>query len=57
MSKIFNWFKEYNTEITWFIIGMMINNALYHLSFGQWDMALVDVALAGTNYYFWSTRS
>ena len=56
MSNILNWFRTYNTEISWFIIGMMINNALYHLSFGQLDMALVDLALAGINFYFWKTR-
>ena len=56
MNKFFNWMKDYNTEITWFIIGMLFNSAVNHLARGLYDMAALDVIIAGVNYYFWKAR-
>jgi hypothetical protein len=55
MNKLMKWFRENNTEITWFIIGMMLTNAIVHLSQGQFGLAVVDLVLAGINFQFWRT--
>lgn len=54
--KLFAWIRDYNTEVTWFIIGMLINNSLVHLGRGMYDLAMLDLIIAGVNYYFWKTR-
>lgn len=56
LNKFNIFFKTYQTELTWFIIGMLINNAIIHLATGQLDLVLLDLLIAGTNYYFWRTR-
>lgn len=57
LEKFGNWFNEYYTEITWFIIGVLFNNATIHLSIGHYDTAAIDVILAGINYLFWKNRN
>lgn len=57
MSAIWIWFRNYNTEITWFIIGLLISNVMLHIGQGQYGLALIDGVLAGVNYYFWKARS
>jgi len=55
MDRFMKWFRTYNTEVTWFIIGMMLTNAIVHLANGQFGLAVVDLVLAGINYQFWRT--
>jgi hypothetical protein len=55
MDRFMAWFRTYNTEITWFIIGMMLTNAIVHLANGKLGLAVVDLVLAGINYHFWRT--
>ena len=57
MDKFHAWFTENNTAITWFIIGVLTNNALYHLASNHLGSAALDLVLAGINYYFWKTRN
>lgn len=57
LEKIGQWFNNYNTEITWFLIGLLVNNALIHVSMGQYKTAVLDLIIAGTNFYFWKTRN
>lgn len=56
LEKIEYFYQTYYTELTWFIVGMLINNMMVHLSLGQPGMALLDIAIAGANFYFWKTR-
>jgi hypothetical protein len=55
MDKFLTWCRTYNTEITWFIIGLMVTNAIVHLAQGQLGMAAVDIIIAGVNFFFWRT--
>jgi len=57
MDKFQNWFSDYNTEITWFLVGMLFENCINHLARGMFGMALLDVLIAGVNIYFWKTRT
>jgi len=57
MNKFRQWYTTYNGEITWFIVGLLFQNTLNHLATGNLTMALVDVALAGVNIYFWKTNN
>ena len=56
LEKIKYFYKTYYTELTWFIVGMLFNSMLTHLALGQSEMAMLDVAIAGLNIYFWKTR-
>lgn len=56
LEKIEYVYRTYYTELTWFIVGMLFNNMLTHLAMGQLGMALLDIAIAGANLYFWKTR-
>ena len=53
MDKITNWFKTYNNEITWFIIGWMCFATLDQLTRGHYVMAGIDAVLAYFNYSMW----
>jgi hypothetical protein len=35
---------------------MLINNSLVHLGRGMYGLAMLDLIIAGVNYYFWKTR-
>ena len=56
LKKIEYFYNAYYTELTWFIVGMLFNNMLTHLAFGQDGMALLDIVIAGLNIYFWKSR-
>ena len=56
LERITQWWNDYYDELTWFIVGMLFNNMLTHLALGQFGMAVLDIAIAGTNIYFWKTR-
>jgi len=53
MEKFRNWYLKYQSEITWFVIGLMFSNMLIHLSSGQYMWAVIDAAIAYVNYFFW----
>jgi len=55
-NKLFTWMRDYNTEVTWFIIGMLFNSMVNHLARGLYEMAILDLVIAWINYYFWKTR-
>lgn len=56
MDKFFQWNNKYHTEITWFIVGLLVQSLIIHLGNGQLLWALVDIAIAGINIYFWKAR-
>lgn len=56
LERIAQWWNTYYDELTWFIVGMLFNNMMTHIALGQLGMAVLDIAIAGTNIYFWKTR-
>lgn len=57
LAQLAHWYHTYYDELTWFIVGMLFNNMLTHLALGHMGMAVLDVAIAGLNIYFWKTRN
>lgn len=53
MDKFRTWYLEYQSEITWFVIGLLFTNVLQHAAEGKWTWVLVDLILAGININFW----
>lgn len=53
MGKFRSWYLTYNSEITWFIVGLLFGSFLDHLAKGRLDLALLDAGIAGINIYFW----
>lgn len=53
METLFRWFREYNTEITWFVIGWLALATCNQLYEENYAMALIDIALAYWNYFMW----
>lgn len=56
LEKIEHFYQTYYTELTWFIVGMLINNMFTHLALGQEGGAVLDIVIAGANFYLWKTR-
>lgn len=48
-----NWYLNYQSEITWFVIGWLVFATVDSLSRGNYGFALFDAALAYFNYYMW----
>lgn len=57
LAKLAKWHKDYYTELTWFIVGMLFNNMLTHLALGMFGMAMLDIAIAAVNFHFWRIRN
>jgi hypothetical protein len=53
MEKFANWMREYNAEITWFIIGVLVQSGLEKLARGQWEWALFDFGIALVNFFLY----
>lgn len=53
LAKFRMWYLTYQNEISWFVIGVLFNNLMIHLSTGQIGLAAVDLILMGINYAFW----
>lgn len=51
MNKFRNWYLSNYTEITWFLIGFLIYDALYQLSRGNSVGALISFGLAAFNFF------
>jgi hypothetical protein len=54
MEKLVNWFRYYNGEITWFIIGFLVFAGLDDLAHGNDLFAILNFGLAYINYKFYS---
>lgn len=50
------WFREHNTEITWFIIGFLTWSSIDSLSKGNYILAAIDAGLIVLNYKLWADR-
>lgn len=53
MTKLLDWFRNNQTEITWWIIGWMCFACVDSLVREHYVTALVDGLLAYFNYYMW----
>ena len=51
MNGLQRWWYNYNTEITWFIIGFLIATTLDSLGKGNYTDAVFSLGLAFANYY------
>lgn len=56
MDKFLNWYNDKYVEITWFIIGILIQSCIYSLASGNWINFLINSGLIYINYYFYKTR-
>lgn len=51
MSRIVDWFRRNNFEITWFLIGFLVADGFHNLGQGNYQGALIVWALAALNYF------
>ncbi len=49
-DKIINWYQNYHGEISWFVIGFLINGCLINLLRGDYIAAAINAILAYCNY-------
>jgi len=57
LEKFANWYNDYYSEITWWIIGWLSWGLLDAVARGSWIIAIVDAALIAINYQLWKTRN
>jgi len=53
MDKFINWYRDYYTEITWFVIGILFINFLEDMARENFSGALLNAVLIAVNYMFW----
>lgn len=51
MSKVLEWFRENEMQLTWFIIGFLTMACMEALARGNYLVAIGDATLIGINYY------
>jgi hypothetical protein len=51
MKKIFAWFQDNSTEISWFLIGFFIYGAIDNFGRGNWVGTGINLLFAGMNYF------
>jgi len=56
MDKFISWFNQNYTPITWFLIGWLVQAAMFSIHRGDYVGALFDLALAYFNYALYSRR-
>ena len=49
MNKFIDWMIEYDAELTWFWIGMLLQLGLFNLAAGNWGWAMLDFSLVFLN--------
>ena len=47
-----NWYLDNYTEITWFLIGFLVMDALVQFGRGNWGGVIISLGLAVLNYIF-----
>ena len=57
MSKLLQWFRYHNDEITWWIIGWLSFAAIDCILRDNWTMAFIDVVLIYVNYKLWKNNN
>lgn len=56
MNTFIRWFNQNYTQITWFLIGWLVQAAMISIHRGDYVGALFDLALAYFNYALYSRR-
>ena len=54
--KFLDWYRYYQREITWWIIGWLSFAVLEDIIRDNWIMAAVNAGLIYLNYNFWKNR-
>lgn len=55
MSKFVTWYRTYQSEITWWIIGFLTWSVLDSLAKGNYIMTLINTVLIYINYRLWKS--
>jgi len=50
MNKLIYWMNEYNVEISWFLIGAMMQSAFFDFGRGEFLDAAICILIAFLNY-------
>jgi hypothetical protein len=50
------WYLRYQDEISWFVIGFLVEATLDQLCKGNYTSAAIDGVLAYFNYFMWKTQ-
>jgi len=53
LERLGDFFRENNTEITWFLIGWLCFAALESAGRGNYTVAVLDLIVAAFNYVMW----
>lgn len=56
MEKFKHWYITNQDAITWFIVGVMVDQCIYQLGRGDYSGAALSAVLAGINVYFNKVR-
>ena len=57
MNKLMNWFREHNTEITWWIIGFLTMSVFSSLEHENYITAAINTGLIYINYKLWKSNN
>ncbi len=52
LDKILTWFRLYEMEVTWFVIGTFATYFIVDLGRGNYTSALVDAIIVVINYIY-----
>ena len=52
LDKLKYWFYSNHTEISWFLIGLLVSSGIDSLARGYWFNALMGFGLVFLNYIF-----
>lgn len=55
MDKLLSWFREYNSEITWWLIGFLTWAVIDSIVRESYIIAAINAALIYVNYRLWKS--
>ena len=53
MNKFTQWYTNYQSEITWWLIGWLSWGLLDAIGQGRWTLAAINAAFIFVNYKLW----
>ena len=56
MNSFRAWYIRNSDEITWFLIGFLISDALVEIGRQDYQAAGISCLVAGINYFFYAKR-
>jgi hypothetical protein len=57
MKRLVQWFKEYNNEITWWIIGWLTFAVVDCILRENWTFVVINTGLIYINYKLWKNNN